>query len=179
MRLRVSAQSRFILAAVLCGLATALSAADFAISAALPALPGVKIGLANIVTMFAVYALPLPYALMICAVRSIVAALLSGAATMLLFSLSGGIASIFVMWLLKNRLSVIKVSVTGAITHNMLQLITSWALTDTWAVAYYAPALLISGAVSGFCIGVLCAVVFERLGVKSAPKALIKLGSRK
>lgn len=163
--------SKFVLAAVLCGIALALSLLDGAVSALLP-LPGFKLGLANVVSLFALYYLGLPLAMLICTVRSILTAVLSGNMTMLLFSLAGGLVSILVMFLLMKKLSLIKVSVTGGITHNLMQLTCAALLTATPQVSYYLPVLILMGAVCGFFMGLLCALVFSRLNKTALRKTL-------
>ncbi len=154
--------SKFVLSAVLCGLALALSLLDGAISALLP-LPGFKLGLANVVSLFALVYLGGGYAALICIVRSLLAALLSGNLTMLFFSLAGGLVSLLIMQLFLTRLSLIKVSVLGGVTHNLMQLLCAAVLTATPQVSYYLPFLVITGAVCGFLIGVLSGLVLRRV----------------
>ena len=154
--------SRFVLAAVLCGIALALSLLDGAVSSLLP-LPGLKLGLANVVSLFALCCLGLPWALLICLVRSLLAAALSGNLTMLFFSLAGGVVSILVMRLAQKRLSVIKMSVLGGVSHNLMQLVCAALLTATPQVSYYVPVLVLTGTVCGFFVGVLCTLVSRRL----------------
>lgn len=154
--------SRFVLAAVLCGIALALSLLDGAVSSLLP-LPGFKLGLANVVSLFALCCLGLPWALLICIVRSLLAAILSGNMTMLFFSLAGGLVSILVMHFALKRLSVIKTSVLGGISHNLMQLACAALITATPQVSYYLPVLVLTGTVCGFFVGVLCTLVFRRI----------------
>ena len=154
--------SRFVLAAVLCGIALALSLLDGAVSSLLP-LPGLKLGLANVVSLFALCCLGLPWALLICLVRSLLAAALSGNLTMLFFSLAGGVVSILIMQLAQKRLSVIKTSVLGGVSHNLMQLVCAALLTATPQVSYYVPVLVLTGTVCGFFVGVLCTLVSRRL----------------
>ncbi len=155
--------NRIVLAALLTGLALALSLVDTAVSAAIPFLPGFKLGIANIVTMFALYYLGFREALVINVIRCLLSALLSGFVTMLFFSIAGALLSLVVMALLMNRISRIKVSVTGGIAHNMAQAAVAAALTATPQVSYYIPFLVISGAISGFFIGLLCSLLMQRL----------------
>lgn len=154
---------RFIISAVLCGIALALSLVDGAISSLIPILPGFKLGLANIVSLFALYYLGIGQALLICLVRSLLQAIFSGNMTMLLFSLLGGVASIAFMYLLIRRISIIKVSVVGAIVHNTMQILVAMFLTNTQQVLYYLPVLIIAGALSGFLMGALCKLVLLRV----------------
>lgn len=162
MALRDNKTSRFVLAAVFCGLALALSLLDGAVSSLLP-LPGFKLGLANVVSLLALLTLGLPWTLLICLVRSLLAAALSGNLTMLFFSLAGGVVSILIMQLAQKRLSVIKTSVLGGVSHNLMQLVCAALLTATPQVSYYVPVLVLTGTVCGFFVGVLCTLVSRRL----------------
>lgn len=152
---------KLVLAAVLTALALALSLADSAVSSAIPFLPGAKLGLANIVSLYALYSLGLPYTLLICVARCVLTALFSGNITMLAFSLAGGVISILVMFALKGFISVIKVSVAGGITHNIMQVGVAALVTATPQTAYYLPPLIAAGAVSGFLMGLLCCLVMN------------------
>ncbi|MEG1473697.1 MAG: Gx transporter family protein [Christensenella sp.] len=154
--------SKFIFAAVLCGIALALSLLDGSISSLLP-LPGFKLGLANAVSLFALYYLGLSWSVLICIARSFLTAMLSGNMTMLFFSLAGGLLSIIIMYALKKHLSIIKVSVVGGIAHNLAQLSVAALLTSTPQISYYLPMLVLTGTLCGFFIGVLCSLVFTRL----------------
>ena len=162
MALRDNKTSRFVLAAVFCGLALALSLLDGAVSSLL-SLPGFKLGLANVVSLLALLTLGLPWTLLICLVRSLLAAALSGNLTMLFFSLAGGVVSILIMRLAQKRLSVIKTSVLGGVSHNLMQLVCAALLTATPQVSYYVPVLVLTGTVCGFFVGVLCTLVSRRL----------------
>lgn len=160
--------NRVVMAALLTGLALILSLLDTAVSSAIPFLPGFKLGIANIVTVFALYYLGFGEALVINIIRCFLSALLSGFVTMLFFSLAGGLLSLFVMALLTKRISMVKVSVSGGIAHNMAQAAVAAVLTSTPQISYYIPFLVISGAVSGFFMGMLCSLLMRRL--KSADR---------
>lgn len=109
------------LCAVLAALALALSYMEsfFPLALIVP-LPGVKLGLANIVTLYALYALGFPSALAILFVRCTLGALFAGNASALLFSLLGGLSALLVMALLSGakKLSIFGVSIAGAAAHN-------------------------------------------------------------
>ncbi|MGI6152319.1 MAG: Gx transporter family protein [Christensenellaceae bacterium] len=158
---------KLLFSAVLCAFALALSLLDTAVSSLIPFLPGFKLGLANVVTLYALYTLGGGYALLICIVRVFLAAALSGNMTMLLFSLFGGVVSLLLMWGVKRLLSMVKTSVVGGVAHNMMQVLAAFLLTDTPQVGYYIPFLIIAGAVSGFCMGVLCGLILRRLPPKA------------
>lgn len=151
------------LCAVLIALSLALSLVDTAVSSAIPFLPGLKIGLANIVTLWAIYTLGFKKSLIILIVRCILAAVLSGFLTSLAFSLAGGIVSFLVMYLLKQRLSVLKLSVVGAVCHNMMQILVAGLMTQTVFVSYYIPVLIITGSICGFCMGMVVIIFLRRI----------------
>ena len=173
MALQDNKTSRFVLAAVLCGTALALSLLDGAVSSLLP-LPGFKLGLANVVSLFALYCLGLSWSLLICVVRSLLTAIFSGNMTMLFFSLAGGVVSILIMYLALKRLSIIKASVLGGISHNLMQLLAAVLLTATPQASYYLPVLVLMGTVCGFFVGVLCALVFRRVRLPFSGDPIIK-----
>lgn len=159
---------KLLFCSVLCGVALALSLIDMAISSLLPFLPGIKLGLANIVSLFVLYTLGGGWALLISIVKSLLTALLSGNITMLFFSLAGGTISILIMWVLINKISLIKTSVLGGLTHNIMQSLVAVFVTATPEVVYYLPVLTIAGAVSGFIMGILCKLLLGRLHAKPA-----------
>ena len=107
--------------AMLTALALGLSTLEnlFPVTLFIP-LPGVKLGLANIVTLYALYALGFPSALAILLVRCTLGALFAGNASALLFSLLGGLSALLVMALLSRtkKLSIFGVSIAGAAAHN-------------------------------------------------------------
>lgn len=162
MRTQADHVRRLVLAGILTALALALSLADIALSAALAFLPGFKLGLANIVGLFALYTLGLPWALAICTVRCVLTAAFSGQITMFLFSIMGGIGSTLVMAALRKHLSVLQVSMSGGVAHNLLQLAAAALITATPGIIGYLPVLIAAGTGTGFLIGWLCAQVLER-----------------
>lgn len=155
---------RFLaLSGILTALALGLSLIDTALSSALAFVPGLKLGLANVVSVFALYYMGLPWALMIAGVRCLLGAVFAGQATMLLFSALGAFGSLLVMCALKQLLSLVKVSISGGITHNLMQLLAAGLVTGTPYLVYYLPVLVIFGTVTGFAMGAVCAFVFARL----------------
>ncbi len=150
------------LCAVLTALALALSYVEnfFPLSLAVP-LPGVKLGLANIVTVFALYALGVEQAFLILIARCTLGALFAGNLNALLFSLLGGLCAMAVMALLSRsrRLSIYGVSVGGAAAHNCGQVVAAMLTLGNTAPLYYLPLLLgislFTGALTGFAAGLL------------------------
>ena len=131
----------------------------------LTSIPGIKIGLANIAVIFALYCLGTKEALTVSFVRIFAISILFGQFMSFLYSLVGGLLSFAVMFLLKRftPLSKIGVSVAGGVCHNIGQIITACVLLQTDVVMYYLPFLLISGTVSGIAIGVASALLIKKL----------------
>lgn len=119
--------------------------------------PGAKLGLANIATVIALYAFGPSMALEVTALRCVLGGLLRGSVVGLFLSLSGGLASTLVMivlYLLVQRyLSVIGVSVAGAVTHNIAQLAAAYLLVQHAALFYYLPYLIIISVPTGLFVG--------------------------
>ncbi|KAF5040687.1 Gx transporter family protein [Oscillibacter valericigenes] len=150
------------LCAVLTALALALSYVEnfLPLSLAVP-LPGVKLGLANIVTVFALYALGAGQAFLILIARCTLGALFAGNLNALLFSLFGGLSAMAVMALLSRskHLSLYGVSIGGAAAHNCGQIAAAMLTLGNTAPLYYLPLLLgvslFTGALTGFAAGLL------------------------
>lgn len=129
-------------------------------------IPGVKLGLANIVVLFALYTMKFKDALIIAIIRIIIAGLLFGNPMTIAYSLAGGLLSLAVMSLLKKtNLSMIGVSMVGGICHNIGQLAVAIILTETVRIAYYVPVLLISGLITGLLMGYVAKLVIARVDV--------------
>ena len=150
------------LCAVLAALALGLSTLEnlFPVTALVP-VPGVKLGLANIVTVFALYRLGAPEALAILLVRCALGGLFTGNVSALLFSTLGGLCAMGVMILLRRwrRLSVYGVSIGGAAAHNIGQMAAAVITLGSTMVLGYLPFLLavslFTGALTGFVSALL------------------------
>lgn len=120
-------------------------------------IPGVKLGLANLVVVIALYTLDLKGAFVISAVRIVLSGLTFGGLFSMLYSLAGGLLSFAVMAVLsrKKLFGTVGVSVCGGVAHNIGQLLVAMAVLETESVWYYFPVLLISGSVAGVLIGLL------------------------
>ena len=152
--------------AILTALALALSWIERMIPLALVIpLPGVKLGLANTVTLFALYQLNLPAALLILIARCLLTALFSGNMTGLAFSLTGGLISMLVMALARRsrHLSVYGVSVLGAAGHNCGQILVAMILMHSLYIWGYLPYLLLIGTACGVATGAVSAGVLRAL----------------
>ncbi len=130
-----------------------------------PGIPGVKLGLANMVTVFAVYRLGVKDAAVISALRVVLASAMFGSVSALMFSAAGAALSIAVMALVKRAgmFTPVGVSVAGAVAHNAGQLLVAMAVVETKELAFYMPALAASGVVSGILIGLAGGVLINRL----------------
>ena len=129
------------------------------------AVPGIKMGLANIVIIFVLYRMSFGDACIVSLVRVFLVSLLFGNVMALAYSLAGAALSLHVMYLLKksDKFSVIGVSITGAVMHNVGQIIMAVIIMGTEQIAYYLPALAVSGTISGILIGVVSSLVIKRI----------------
>lgn len=154
------------LCAVLTAMALALSYLEnfFPLSLAIP-IPGVKLGLANIVTVFALYALGPGQALMILIARCFLGAVFAGNMNALIFSLLGGVTAMGMMILLSRfrKLSVYGVSVGGAAAHNCGQVAAAIITLGNSAPLYYLPILLGVSLFTGALTGLIAATLFKAL----------------
>lgn len=131
------------------------------------AIPGVKLGLTNIVVLVALYKMGYKSALFINVVRIIAVSLLFGTFMSFAFSFTGGMLSTLVMILLKksDKFSAVGVSVAGGITHNIGQILAAMLLLNTKAIIWYLPVLWLSGILSGLLIGLIGALIVKRIKV--------------
>ena len=154
------------LCAVLTAMALALSYLEsgFPLSLAIP-IPGVKLGLANIVTVFALYVLGPGQALMILLARCLLGAVFAGNMNALIFSLLGGVSAMAVMIVLSRscRLSVYGVSVGGAAAHNCGQVAAAVLTLGNTAPLFYLPILLGVALFTGALTGLGTACLFRAL----------------
>ena len=129
------------------------------------AVPGVKLGLPNIAVVFALYRLRTRTAAAISLLRVALAALLFGSVLSLAYSAAGAVCSFAVMWLLRRsgRFGCTGVSVAGAVVHNLAQIAAAALLLETASLTWYIPVLCLSGTIAGVCIGLLSALLVERI----------------
>ena len=129
------------------------------------AVPGVKLGLTNLVVLIALVKIGKKDAFFINMIRILLVGLTFGTAFSLLYSFAGGILSFLVMMLLygKNRFSVIGVSVAGGVAHNVGQILVAMMVLESKALVYYLPVLILSGTLAGVVVGILCGEVVKRL----------------
>ncbi len=127
--------------------------------------PGLKIGYANIVCLFALYRYGGKDALAVSLMRVLLVALLFGSAYSAIYSTVGALSSLAVMCALKKTklFGVCGVSIAAACTHNIAQLATAAVLGGTAYVFSYAPTLIIGGTVFGAAVGAVCAIMLKRI----------------
>lgn len=130
-----------------------------------PGLPGVKLGLANLVILVLLYRTNWKMALTVNFMRILMSGLLFTGFFGAIYSLCGGLLSFFVMLLCKKTylFSVIGVSMAGGVFHNIGQLLIAAAITETVNIFYYLPVLILSGTASGILIGIAAYILIKAL----------------
>lgn len=154
----------------LCGVFMALAMILSYLESLVPvfiAVPGVKLGIANIVIMVALYKLGAKQALIISIGRILLSGILFGNLAMIIYSLTGSMLSLAVMVAFKkiNIFSMAGVSVIGAITHNVGQIIVAAFLIENSKLFYYLPVLVISGTVSGVVVGIIAMNIIKKIRI--------------
>ena len=166
------------LCAVLTALALGLSTLEnlFPVTLLIP-LPGVKLGLANIVTVFALYQLGALPALAILTARCLLGGLFAGNASAMLFSLLGGLTAMLVMILLRRLrcLSIYGVSIGGAAGHNLGQMAAA-LITLGNTVLGYLPFLLGISLLTGTLTGFVSSLLFRAMAYQTLGKGVIDNG---
>ena len=130
--------------------------------------PGIKLGLTNVVVLFALYKIGTKDAIAINIVRIVLVGLTFGNMFSLIYSLAGGILSAIVMIVMKRteKFSIAAVSIAGGIMHNVGQIVVAMFVLKTKAIAFYLPFLWISGIVAGVVIGLIGKAVIARIPQK-------------
>ncbi len=131
------------------------------------AVPGIKLGLANIAIVFVLYKLGAKEAVIVSLVRIVWVAILFGNALILAYSAAGAVLSLTAMILLKRteRFSTVGVSVIGGILHNTGQILVAMMVMETAQIVYYLPVLCISGIAAGVAVGLVSAILIKRVPV--------------
>ncbi|MGN0398641.1 MAG: Gx transporter family protein [Blautia sp.] len=128
-------------------------------------IPGIKLGLANLVTVFLLYQFSWKEAALVSLVRIFVTGFLFGNLFSILFSLAGAALSLAIMVLLKKKggFSPGGVSVAGGVAHNVGQILVAAFVVENVNLFYYLPVLLIAGVVAGFLMGILAGELLKRV----------------
>lgn len=149
----------FLALALVCSYVESLIPISFGI-------PGVKLGLTNIVVILMLYTIGAKDAILISVLRIILAGFMFGNAFSIIYSLAGGILSFVVMLLLKNtgKFKILSISTAGGISHNVGQLIVAALVVQNYNILFYVPVLIIAGIITGFLIGLLAGEIVLRIG---------------
>jgi len=165
----MSKHKRYSIIIILVTNAILISLLELLIPVPVP-VPGVKLGLANIITLLAIVFLTFKDVLLIVTIRCLVIALLTRGVFMLAFSLSGGILSAVIMTILykkfSNVFSIKGISIAGAIVHNTTQIAVASVILGQIIIFYYLPVLLVSAVVTGFITGTIAELTINELKKK-------------
>ena len=126
---------------------------------------GVKLGLANLIIVVALYKMRLSEAYLLSVVRVLLAGFIFGNYFSIIYSLAGGLLSLTVMAFLKKwgGFSLQGISIAGGVFHNIGQLIVAAVVVETFSVTYYFPVLLVAGLLTGLVIGIVAEMMLKRL----------------
>ena len=158
---KIAVLSVMLAAAVILGYVESLIPFNFGV-------PGIKLGLANIVSLMIIYMYKTREAYMVGILRVLIIGFLFGNLSMIIYSLSGLILSITMMFLFvkSHKFSIIGISVIGAIGHNVGQLLVAYLVVRTSAIIYYLPFLLVAAVVTGVCTGIIATGILRVLKYK-------------
>ena len=158
---------RVTLLGLLASLALLLSYVEFLLPPLYAAVPGIKLGLPNIVIIFALYRLGTPSAATVSFVRLTVSALLFGNVMTFAYSFAGALLSLALMALLKKLdvFTTVGVSIAGGVTHNLGQILVAMLLLNTPQIGYYMIVLTLTGTISGCFIGLCGAFMIKRISI--------------
>lgn len=131
-------------------------------------IPGIKLGLANLAVLFILDRYTWKEAAFVSFVRILVIGFLFGNLFSIVYSLAGAVLSLLTMSLILRRpgFSVIGVSIAGGVAHNAGQLLAAMCIVENFSLLFYAPALLVSGVITGALIGLLVTEVSKRVSNK-------------
>ena len=129
------------------------------------AIPGIKVGLANIAVIFTLYKLGAKEAIGVSILRVFLVSFLFGTPISLIYSITGATLSLTVMILLKKLtpLSEVTISVSGAIMHNVGQILAASFMLATNVIVYYLPFLILSGTIAGIAVGSVSALLIKKV----------------
>ena len=175
--MRDTKNQRLVFIALLAAWAVVFSLIEQTIPIPFTIAPGAKLGLANVVTCIALFKLPASDTIAIIVVRIMLASFLGGTLSTLLFSFAGAIlsfAGMYAVYQLTPKVSIIGISITGAVLHNFGQLLIASVVANTWNVLLYLPVLTVIGITSGFATGVIANYLLHSLNKISVWKQTSK-----
>lgn len=153
---------------VLLSILVAIALVIYLIEAQIPVLfPGIKLGLANSISLVALILLGWKEAFLIMVLRTLLGSMFGGSLSAFMFSIAGGVLSNIVMVLLykwfKNYIGIPTISVCGAVFHNIGQLLVASFIVQDLRIYVYLPVLLVSAIITGYFIGILTSILKGRL----------------
>lgn len=128
-------------------------------------IPGIKLGLANVAVVIAMFKMRVREVYLISISRVILAGFMFGNLFSILYSLAGGLLSLTVMYLMcrTKKFSIYGVSMAGGVFHNVGQLVMAVFVLESFSIAYYFPVLMISGLITGMVIGIISNATIQRI----------------
>ncbi len=129
------------------------------------AVPGIKLGLANMVTIVVMYRLRISDAWIVALVRVVLSSLLFGNMTVMVYSMAGAVLSLLIMTFCRKKdlFGLLGTSILGGVSHNVGQIAMAALLMKSGNIMLYMPVLCISGTIAGVCIGLAGAVLVRKL----------------
>lgn len=160
---------KIALLGVLTSVALVLSYLESVLPPIWAAVPGIKVGLPNVVIIFLLYKFGVKEAAIVSFIRLFIVALLFGNVMTLAYSFAGALLSIVLMAICKKIkvFSVVGTSIVGGVAHNLGQILVAIFLFDTVQIGYYMVVLAITGTIAGVFIGLAGALLLKRLNKKS------------
>lgn len=158
--------TRLAFLGVFTALALVLSYVESLLPPIWPVVPGIKVGLPNIIIIILLYKLGVKEAATVSLIRVLFSSfLLFGSGMMLIYSVAGAVLSLALMTICKklNLFSTVGVSIMGGISHNLGQILVAIALFDTTQLGYYMIVLAVTGTIAGVFIGLAGSVLLKRL----------------
>ncbi len=158
--------TRLAFLGVFTALALVLSYVESLLPPIWSAVPGIKVGLPNIIIIILLYKLGVKEAAIVSLIRVLFSSfLLFGSGMMLLYSVAGAVLSLALMTICKklNLFSTVGVSIVGGVSHNLGQILVAIALFDTAQLGYYMIVLAATGTVAGVFIGIAGSLLLKRL----------------
>lgn len=130
------------------------------------AVPGIKLGLANVVSIVVLYCMGFPEALLVSVVRIILSAILFGNISIMLYSLAGALMSLVMMWLVSKLhfFTATGISICGGVAHNMGQIVIAMLFIKNQNIMMYAPVLIVSGVITGIAVGIVASFLLKTAG---------------
>ena len=143
--------------------ALALSYLEMLLPPIFSSIPGIKVGLPNIIIIFLLYKFSLKDAAIVSLMRIVLSSLLFGNVMVMFYSIFGAVLSLALMTLFKkiNIFSILGVSIIGGISHNLGQIIAAIIVTNTLKIGYYMIVLTITGTAAGVIVGIAGALLLK------------------